>query len=102
MDAAGPALDIPADAIVPVAVPPGREPYNIDALWPAWPWRSAKRSSCSSIGCASDAITWTCASLRLSSEMLAASSSGTCGGVRALAGSTNGTALVDELMPGYD
>ena len=33
MDAAGPALDIPADAIVPVAVPPGREPYNIDALW---------------------------------------------------------------------
>jgi hypothetical protein len=33
MDAAGPALDISADAIVPVAVPPGREPYNIDALW---------------------------------------------------------------------
>jgi hypothetical protein len=33
MDAAGRALDIPADAIVPVAVPPGREPYNIDALW---------------------------------------------------------------------
>jgi uncharacterized protein len=29
MDAAGPAFDIPADAIVPS----GREPYNIDALW---------------------------------------------------------------------
>ena len=33
MDAAGPALGVPADAIVPVAVPSGREPYNIDALW---------------------------------------------------------------------
>ena len=26
-------LDLSADAIVPVAIPPGREPYNIDALW---------------------------------------------------------------------
>ncbi|HEY7242443.1 MAG TPA: GTPase [Xanthobacteraceae bacterium] len=33
MDAAGGALEVPADAIVPVAAPPGREPYNIDALW---------------------------------------------------------------------
>jgi len=27
------ALDLPADAIVPVALPPGRESYNIEALW---------------------------------------------------------------------
>jgi hypothetical protein len=27
------ALDLRVDAIVPVAVPPGRESYNIDALW---------------------------------------------------------------------
>ena len=27
------ALDLPAGAIVPVAMPPGREPYNLDALW---------------------------------------------------------------------
>jgi hypothetical protein len=33
MDAAGRALDVSAEAIVPVAVPPGREAYNIDALW---------------------------------------------------------------------
>ncbi len=33
MDAAARALDLPADAIVPVAMPPGRELYNIDALW---------------------------------------------------------------------
>ena len=26
-------LDLPADAIVPVAMPPGREAYNLDALW---------------------------------------------------------------------
>ena len=26
-------LDLPPDAVVPVAMPPGREPYNIDALW---------------------------------------------------------------------
>jgi predicted GTPase len=33
LDAAARALDLPADAIVPVAMPPGREPYNLDALW---------------------------------------------------------------------
>jgi predicted GTPase len=33
VDAIAPALDLPADAIVPVAMPPGREPYNLDALW---------------------------------------------------------------------
>jgi predicted GTPase len=33
MDAAARALDLPADAIVPVAMPPGRQSYNIDALW---------------------------------------------------------------------
>jgi uncharacterized protein len=33
MDAVARALELPADAIVPVAVPPGREPYNLDALW---------------------------------------------------------------------
>ena len=33
MDAAARALDLPADVIVPVAMPPGREPYNLDALW---------------------------------------------------------------------
>ncbi len=33
MDAAARALDLPVDAVVPVAMPPGREPYNIDALW---------------------------------------------------------------------
>ena len=33
MDAVGGALDLAAEAIVPVAMPPGREPYNIDALW---------------------------------------------------------------------
>jgi hypothetical protein len=27
------ALDLPVDAIVAVAMPPGREPYNLDALW---------------------------------------------------------------------
>src|SRR5262249_25949119 len=27
------ALDLRADAIVPVAMPPGRESYNLDALW---------------------------------------------------------------------
>lgn len=26
-------LDLPADAIVPVAMPPDRKPYNLDALW---------------------------------------------------------------------
>jgi uncharacterized protein len=33
VDAVGRALDVPASAIVPVAMPPGREPYNLDALW---------------------------------------------------------------------
>ena len=33
VDAAARALELPPDAIVPVAMPPGREPYNIDALW---------------------------------------------------------------------
>jgi predicted GTPase len=33
VDAAARALDLPVDAIVPVAMPPGREPYNLDALW---------------------------------------------------------------------
>jgi predicted GTPase len=33
LDAAARALDLPVDAIVPVAMPPGREAYNLDALW---------------------------------------------------------------------
>jgi predicted GTPase len=33
IDSVGSALDFNADAIVPVAMPPGRAPYNIDALW---------------------------------------------------------------------
>ncbi len=33
VDATARALDLPTDAIVPVAMPPGREPYNLDALW---------------------------------------------------------------------
>jgi hypothetical protein len=33
MDAAARTLDLPVEAVVPVAMPPGREPYNIDALW---------------------------------------------------------------------
>jgi uncharacterized protein len=33
VDAAARALGLPVDAIVPVAMPPGREIYNIDALW---------------------------------------------------------------------
>ena len=33
VNAAARALDLPVDAIVPVAMPPGREVYNIDALW---------------------------------------------------------------------
>jgi predicted GTPase len=27
------ALDLPADAVAPIAMPPERKPYNIDALW---------------------------------------------------------------------
>jgi uncharacterized protein len=33
LDAVARALDLPVDAIVPVALPPGRESYNLDALW---------------------------------------------------------------------
>jgi uncharacterized protein len=33
MDAVARALDVPVGAIVPVAMPPGRQPYNLDALW---------------------------------------------------------------------
>jgi len=33
MNAVARALDLPIDTIVPVAMPPGREPYNLDALW---------------------------------------------------------------------
>jgi uncharacterized protein len=33
VNAAARALDLRVDAIVPIAMPPGREPYNIDALW---------------------------------------------------------------------
>jgi|RhiMetdeSRZDD1v2_1073273.scaffolds.fasta_scaffold15471_3 uncharacterized protein len=33
IDAVAVALDLPPDVIVPVAMPTGREPYNLDALW---------------------------------------------------------------------
>ena len=33
IDATSRALDLPVDSIVPVAMPPGREFYNVDALW---------------------------------------------------------------------
>lgn len=33
MDAVGRALNVPAAAVVPVAMPPGRDSYNLDALW---------------------------------------------------------------------
>jgi hypothetical protein len=33
VDAAARVLDLPADAIVPVAMPPGGEFYNLDAFW---------------------------------------------------------------------
>jgi uncharacterized protein len=33
LDAVSRALSLRADAIVPVAMPPGREHYNLDALW---------------------------------------------------------------------
>ena len=33
MNAVARALDLPIDTIVPVAMPPGRAPYNLDALW---------------------------------------------------------------------
>lgn len=33
VDAVARSLDLPVDAVVPVAMPPGGEPYNFDALW---------------------------------------------------------------------
>jgi len=33
MESAARTLDMPIDAVVPVAIPPGRPPYNLDALW---------------------------------------------------------------------
>ena len=33
VDAAARALDLPVTAVVPLAVPPDRAPYNLDALW---------------------------------------------------------------------
>jgi uncharacterized protein len=33
MDAVARTLDLPVDTIVPVAMPPDRQPYNLDALW---------------------------------------------------------------------
>jgi predicted GTPase len=33
MDTTARALDLPVASIVPVAMPPGRAPYNVDALW---------------------------------------------------------------------
>jgi predicted GTPase len=33
VDAVAHALDLPAEAVVPLALPPGRVPYNVDALW---------------------------------------------------------------------
>ena len=33
MDSVARTLELPVDAIVPVAVPPGLKPYNLDALW---------------------------------------------------------------------
>jgi small GTP-binding protein len=33
MEATARALDVPATAVVPVAMPPNRAPYNLDALW---------------------------------------------------------------------
>jgi hypothetical protein len=33
IDATAAALALPKEAVVPVAMPPDREPYNIDALW---------------------------------------------------------------------
>jgi uncharacterized protein len=33
MDAVSRTLNVPSDAVVPVAMPPGRDPYNLDALW---------------------------------------------------------------------
>lgn len=33
MNSVATSLDLPADAVVPVAMPPGQKSYNIDALW---------------------------------------------------------------------
>jgi len=33
MEATARALDLPVAAVVPVAFPPGRDPYNLDAVW---------------------------------------------------------------------
>jgi predicted GTPase len=33
MEAAARALDLPVSAVIPLAVPPNRDPYNLDALW---------------------------------------------------------------------
>jgi len=33
VEAAARALDVPLDSVVPLALPPGREPWNVDALW---------------------------------------------------------------------
>jgi predicted GTPase len=33
VEAVGRALDLPIESIVPIAMPPDRKPYNIDALW---------------------------------------------------------------------
>jgi hypothetical protein len=33
MDAVASALDLPVAAVVPVALPPGSVPYNVDSLW---------------------------------------------------------------------
>ncbi len=33
MDSVARTLDLSVEAIVPVAVPPGLKPYNLDALW---------------------------------------------------------------------
>jgi len=33
MDSVARILDLPVDKIVPIAMPPDREPYNLDALW---------------------------------------------------------------------
>ena len=33
VDAVARALNLPAEAVLPLALPPGRAPYNVDALW---------------------------------------------------------------------
>ena len=67
-------LDLPADAIVPVAMPPDREPYNLDALWARIAVELTTLSLCSSnVICGSAGNKSACASLRISLAMLAAS-----------------------------